>query len=188
MTSLTSNSKLATAARMFGLLLVAVGIFFLLEEVFGIHLSSAAWPFYIIAPGVVLLIAAISVDGPFGEPLSILGGIITGTGLLLAYQDTTDTYESWAYAWALIIPASAGVGLLIYGIFKRRSDKVRSGLALTVAGVVLCVVFNLGLTAATTIDFVHIDSRMWPLFIIGLGVILLVSSFIGTRRHQNDGR
>jgi hypothetical protein len=186
MASLTSNSKLAAAARMFGLLLVAVGLFFLLEEVFGIHLSSAAWPFYIIAPGVVLLIGAISIDGAFGEPLSILGGIVTGTGLLLAYQDNTDTYESWAYTWALIIPASAGVGQLIYGLFKRRSDKVRSGLALTIVGVVLCVVFNLALNAATTIDFVSINSRVWPLFIIGAGVILLVGSFIGTRRHQND--
>ena len=188
MTSLTGNSRLAVAARMLGLLLVAIGIFFLLEEVFGMRLSSAAWPFFIIAPGIVLLIAAISIDGSFGEPLSILGGIITGTGLLLAYQDSTDTYESWAYTWALIIPASAGAGQLIYGIFKRRSDKVRSGLVLTVAGVVLCIVFNLGLTAATTIDFVHISSRVWPLFIIGAGVLLLVGSLISTRRHKNDRR
>jgi hypothetical protein len=188
MFSLTTNSKLAAAARMFGLLLVAVGIFFLLEEVFGLHLSSAAWPFCIIAPSVVLLIGAISIEGSFGEPLAILGGIITGTGLLLGYQDATDTYDSWAYTWALIVPASAGVGLLIYGIFKRRADKVRAGLAVTVAGVVLCLVSNLALNAATSIDFVHISSRVWPLFIIGLGVVLLAGSFIGARRRQSDGR
>jgi hypothetical protein len=188
MFSPTTHSKLAAAARMFGLLLVAVGIFFLLEEVFGLRLSSAAWPFYIIAPGVVLLIGAISNEGSFGEPLAILGGIITGTGLLLAYQDATDTYESWAYAWALIVPASAGAGLLIYGICKRRSDKVRAGLAVTIAGVVLCIVFKLGLTAATSIDFVQISSRVWPLFLIGVGVALLAGSFIGARRHRNDWR
>jgi hypothetical protein len=174
---------LAVAARMFGLLLVAVGLFFLLEEVFGLQLSSDAWPFYIIAPGVVLLIAAISLDGPFGDPLAILGGIVTGTGLLLAYQDSTDTYESWAYAWALIVPASAGVGQLIYGVFKHRVDRVRSGLALTIAGIILYVVFNVGLQAAETIDFVQISSRVWPLFIIGVGVVLLIGGLIGGRRR-----
>lgn len=80
------------------------------------------------------------------------------------------------------------MGLLIYGIFKRHSDKVRGGLAVTAAGVVLCVVLNLALNAATAIDFVHIGSRVRPLFIIALGVILLAGSFIGARRHQNDGR
>jgi hypothetical protein len=184
MFSPTTNSKLAAAARMFGLLLVAVGIFFLLEEVFGLRLSSAAWPFFIIAPGVVLLIGAISIEGSFGEPLAILGGIITGTGVLLAYQDATDTYESWAYTWALIVPASAGVGLLLYGLFKRRPDRVRSGLALTIAGIVLYVVFYLGLQAAETVDFAHISSRVWPLLIIGVGVALLVGSFIDRRRRE----
>jgi hypothetical protein len=80
------------------------------------------------------------------------------------------------------------VGLLIYGIFKRRADKVRAGLAVTVAVVVLCLVSNLALNAATSIDFVHISSRVWPLVIIGLGVVLLAGSFIGARRHRNDGR
>jgi hypothetical protein len=183
MTSQTTSFKFAVAARIFGLLLVAAGIFFLLEEVFGLHLSSSAWPFFIIAPGVALLIAAISIEGPFGDPLSILGGIVTGTGLLLAYQDSTNTYESWAYTWALIVPASAGVGQLIYGVFKRRPDRVRSGLALTIAGLVLCVVFNLSLQAAEAIDFAHIGARVWPLFIIGLGVALLAGSFIGRRRR-----
>jgi peptidoglycan/LPS O-acetylase OafA/YrhL len=168
---------------MFGLLLVAVGIFFLLEQVVEVRLSSSAWPFYIIAPGVILLIAAVSIDGPFGDPLAILGGIVTGTGVLLAVQDSTDTYESWAYAWALIIPASAGVGQLIYGLFKRRTDRIRSGLALTVAGVVLFVICKIGLQAAENFDFVQISARVWPLFIIGVGIVLLVGSFFGRRRH-----
>lgn len=183
MTSQSSRPPLAVAARMFGLLLVAVGIFFLLEQVFDVHLSSSAWPFYIIAPGVVLLIAAVSIDGPFGEPLAILGGIVTGTGVLLAIQDSTDTYESWAYAWALVVPASAGVGLLIYGLFKHRAERIRSGLALTIAGVVLFIVFKLGLQAAENLDFVQISSRVWPLFIIGVGIALLIGSFFGRRRH-----
>lgn len=143
----TRNSKLGVAARMLGLLLVALGGFFLLEEVFGLHLSASAWQFYVIVPGLILIIGASSIEGPLGETLAIVGGVIVGAGALLVYQEASHNYQSWAYTWALIVPGSAGLGQLIYGALRRQPGTVRSGLILTVAGIALCIVVGVGLAA-----------------------------------------
>src|SRR4030042_4003625 len=85
----------------FGGILIAVGVLWLLAQLVGIRVGSYLWPLFIIVPGVVLFVLAMTMEGRAGEGLAITGGIVTMVGLLLFYQNATGHWTSWAYAWAL---------------------------------------------------------------------------------------
>ena len=44
------------------------------------------------------------------------GGITTVVGLVLAVQNATGLWATWAYAWALVGPGGTGLGLVFYGL------------------------------------------------------------------------
>ena len=67
-----------------GLVLVVVGIFFLIMRLFSVDLSSYGWPLYVIIPGLTLLIVGFV---SLGTGALVPGGIVTMTGLILAYAE-----------------------------------------------------------------------------------------------------
>ena len=86
-----------------GLLLIALGAFFLLFQLFpalGAFVRiDQLWPLIVMAVGGgLLLLAVITRTPPLAIPASIVGGI----GLLLFFQNITGYWDSWAYAWTLI--------------------------------------------------------------------------------------
>jgi hypothetical protein len=103
-----------------GALLVAAGLGWLVARTAGVDLGTVVgtlgWPLFVIAPGVVLLVLGLASPREPGQGLAVAGTIVTSVGLLLAYQDATDHWSSWAYAWALIGPAAAGLGLALWGL------------------------------------------------------------------------
>jgi hypothetical protein len=120
-----------------GVLLVALGVLFLAQQLFGFSWSGA-WPFFIIAVGLVFF-AGVVVGGRAAGPLAVPGAVITTVGLILLYQNTFDQYQTWAYAWTLLIVAS-GVGLLIDAAWRNRPERTQLGRALIGVGVALFVV------------------------------------------------
>ena len=104
-----------------GLMLVALGVFFLLAQFLDFNVWGFAWPFMIIIPGLLFFVAMLA-GGPALGALAIPGSIITTIGLILLYQSTFDHFESWSYAWALI-PTAVGIGIIIDG--RRRADPTR---------------------------------------------------------------
>jgi hypothetical protein len=118
-------------------LLVLAGAILLLAQFVRIDLGHYGWPFFLIVPGVALLVAAVTSRGVIGEGLAILGSIITITGLILLYQNATDHFESWAYAWALVFPAAIGLGMVLYGVSAGRPGNVRAGTRLLGIGLIL---------------------------------------------------
>src|SRR5665811_626209 len=110
------RSGTSRGALMVGALLIVLGAAALVVRVSGVEIG---WPAWVILPGVALLIAAFAVPGPGGSGLAAAGGIVTAVGTLLAVQDATGTYASWAYAWALVAPGGVGAGLLLYGLLTR---------------------------------------------------------------------
>jgi hypothetical protein len=120
-----------------GVLLVALGLLFLAQQVFGFSWSGA-WPFFIIAVGLVFF-AGVVVGGRAAGPLAIPGAVITTVGLILLYQSTFDQYQTWAYAWTLLVVAS-GVGLLIDAAWRNRPERAPVGRAVIGVGVALFVV------------------------------------------------
>ena len=65
------------------------------------------WPLYVIIPGITLLVVGFI---SLGSGALIPGGIVTVTGLVIAYQAVTDDWASWSYAWALVVPGGVGLG------------------------------------------------------------------------------
>lgn len=108
-----------TSSRL-GYLLIGISILFLATQWFGFNLSGILWNFFVIAPGAAFLYFAITGDEDKAG-LAFPGAIITGTGLILLYQNLTGHWESWAYVWTLY-PAFVGWALQFNGS-KRGNDK-----------------------------------------------------------------
>ena len=127
-------------AAVAGIVLILLGAGVLALREWGIdpieRIADAGWPLFVVLPGLALLAMALVPAPPRGVGFAIAGCIVTSIGLVLWWQEQTDRYETWAYAWALIGPGAAGLGMLVYGALTRTSDLVRLGLRLlAIAGV-----------------------------------------------------
>ena len=171
-----------------GIGLVLVGALFLLGQVLHVDVGHYGWPFFIIVPGVGLfLIAVLMADR--GEGLAITGSIVAVSGLILLFQDLTDDYESWAYAWALVFPGSVGLGLLLYGLLAGRPHLVRPGVRTTVTGLVLFLVgaiFFEGVVGISGRQFGRGTGIVVSALVIALGAALLAANLMS--RGRTDSR
>lgn len=173
-----------------GGILIALGIFFMLGQLFGIRLGHYVWPFYIIAPGLLLFIFALSTDSDSGEALASVGSVVTMTGLLLFYQNMADHFQSWAYGWALVAPTSIGLGQMVYGLLKEREQTVRNGKRLATIGVAIFLVgaiffeFIIGISG---FGIGRIGRFIWPLLLIALGIfVILRNQWPGSPANQSE--
>ncbi|HEY5495507.1 MAG TPA: hypothetical protein VIK16_02515 [Candidatus Limnocylindrales bacterium] len=172
------ESGTSRGAFVAGALLIVLGAAALVVRVSGVNIG---WPVWVILPGLALLVAAFALPEPGGSGLAAAGGIVTAVGTLLAVQDATGTYASWAYAWALVAPGGVGVGLLLYGLLTRRGDIARGGLASLITGIVLFLVgflFFEGLLHLNGDRFAGLTSLSVPIVIMGIGAAVLVGAII----------
>lgn len=162
-----------------GALLVIVGIGAFLARQAGIDaiqtVTDAGWPFFVIIPGVLLLVASLFQRRPQGLGLAIPGAIVTSVGVLLFYQQATGHWESWAYAWALVGPGAAGLAMIGYGLFAGDPRVIRPGLALSAISAVLFIAGYWYFETIFDTGRVPVDlGASWPLALVALGVIALV--------------
>ncbi|MEA2635831.1 MAG: hypothetical protein QOH92_2598 [Chloroflexota bacterium] len=170
-----------------GGLLVLVGALLLLGQFVRIDIGHYGWPFFVIAPGLVILFLALTARGALGEGLAILGSIISVTGLILLYQNATDHFESWAYAWALIFPGAVGVGMILYGLVASRPGNIRAGTRLVGIGVVLFllgVAFFEGIVGIGGYQFGRPGGVAVGALIIAMGALLLILNLTSRRRQS----
>ena len=171
MRSFTPSSSLAV-----GVVLVVVGIFFLIMRLFNVDLSTYGWPLYVIIPGVTLLVVGFVT---FGTGALVPGGIITMIGLVLAYQNATSDWASWAFAWTLVAPGGVGLGIFLQGLRVRDWKQVRLGRNLMFWAVLL---FMIGFTVfesifnISNIDYGIVGRAALPVLLIVIGVTLLARS------------
>jgi len=123
-----------------GASMLVIGIIWLLSHYLHIPLADYLWPFVIILPGILLFISSLNMENNRGEALSVIGSILTSTGLLLFIQMLTDTWASWAYAWALVAPTSIGLGQMIFGHYKRNQDLQKDGWQMAKVGLIIFAV------------------------------------------------
>ncbi|NWG16813.1 MAG: hypothetical protein HXY41_09270 [Chloroflexi bacterium] len=172
-------------SRVAALVLIGLGVLFLLAQVFNFSIFGTLWPFFVIIPGAAFLYFAGQGDKN-QSGLAIPGAIITGTGVILLYQNVTGHWESWAYAW-LLYPVFLGMALQYMG--RRSGDQgayqsgrglVRWGGIAFIAGAVLfeLVIFGRG---------GFLGSFALPLLLIGVGVLLLLRRETGGKgKAKND--
>jgi len=167
-----------------GGLLVLIGAILLAGQFVRVDIWHYGWPFFIIAPGVLLLILALTSRGFVGEGLAIVGSVITVTGLILLYQNASGHFESWAYAWALI-PASVGLGMVLYGWVAHRPANVRVGTRLLGIGLVIFFLGALFFEGVIGLGGHHLDHTAGValgVVIIAVGALMLVANLASRDR------
>jgi hypothetical protein len=170
-----------------GALFVLIGAILLAGQFVRVDLGHYGWPFFVIAPGILILFVALTARGAVSEGLAILGSIITMSGLILLFQAATDHFESWAYAWALVVPGAIGVGMILYGLTARRPGNVRSGTRLV--GIAL-VLFLLGAAFFESVigiggyELNHSAGVVLGVLIIALGAVMLVLNLTSRGRRS----
>lgn len=172
------------AGRWLGIVLIVLGLVFLAAQVFHIDIGQIAWPFFIVVPGVTLIVLSLIIGDKGGEVLVILGSILTSTGLVLMYQNAFGHWESWAYVWTLVAPTSIGIGLILFGTVRGHPDRARDGLRIATVGVVMFLIAGAFFELVLGIGGLGLGQAGWPLALIGLGVVLLLSNLLGGRRNH----
>lgn len=151
-----------------GIILIALGVVFLLNQLFPQILAGFSWPWILVALGGLFVLG--SLVGRVGG-LMVPGVILLGLGGIFLYQTRTGNWESWAYIWGLI-PAFAGLGMLIGGFYDAELRKARpAALIMIIVGLVLFAVFGgvFGSIFGLSADIL----RFWPVLLILLGLWVL---------------
>lgn len=166
------NKSSLDQSVLMGTLLIVAGIIILAANLLNVQFDGSYWPLYIIGSGLFLFWAA-----HWGDPstsiswLAGAGAVLSTIGLLLAFMEWVDHYESWAYAWTLL-PAAAVAGHMYANRFDPTNWAHKNGAkiirGLIVAFIVLAIIFE---------GFIFNGyGRWWPVLLIFLGLYLLVSS------------
>jgi len=173
-------------AAILGGILILLGLVFFIGQQFNVDLAEWSWPFYVIAPGLALL--ALGLTQRRGSGLAIAGSIVTIVGLVLFYQNTTDHWESWAYAWALVGPGGSGVGMLLYGTRSGDARMAREGF--------WAILSALGIFAVGLVFFegvigisgrrLPLDEWVLPVAIIVIGLLVLVRGLTTRAEPSRD--
>ena len=87
MNSTSSGSR----NQVLGIILVALGVLFFIGQF--VDFGSVAWPFFVIAPGLGLLVWAL-LGGRSAAALAVPGSVVTAIGLILFIQNLFDRFES----------------------------------------------------------------------------------------------
>ncbi|MEP6468749.1 MAG: hypothetical protein ABJC24_03165 [Chloroflexota bacterium] len=176
----------SSGTAVLGGLLIVVGLVFFIGQWLDIDWGAATWPFYVIAPGLALL--AFGLTQRDGSGLTVAGSIVTIVGLVLLYQNATDHWESWAYAWALVGPGGSGLGMLLYGTRSGNRKMARDGFwqVLTAIGLFLAgFIFFEGIIGISG-RRLPLPDWVLPVGVIGLGVLVLIRGFTSRERPPQE--
>lgn len=159
-----------------GLVLIIAGAYFLarqfLPQLPFWDLLDLSWHFYIIAAGILLFLIGLLSGVP---SMAVPAAIVSGIGALLYWQDMTDRWESWAYAWTLI-PGFAGIGTILQGLLgEQTKQSLRQGFNLVIVSLILFSIF------ASILGGWQIFGPYWPVLIILLGLWMIVRVLINKR-------
>lgn len=124
--------------QVIGIILIVAGVLVLLGRT--VNVGSVGWPLFVILPGVALLAWAF-LGGEGATGLAIPGSIVTTIGLILLVQALGDYYQSWSYAWGLIV-SGVGFGIFLQGALTSDHDREREGMRVVTVGLALFAAFG----------------------------------------------
>ncbi len=181
----TRQSSEDRVGLVLGALLFVAGGAALVAQAVNWELPEDGWPWVIILPGIALLIAGLLLRDDGGTALTVAGCVVSTVGGILLYQNTTGSWESWAYVWPLVGPTAAGVGLLLSGLVQGRRPLVGLGTRLALVGMTLFAVFYaffvwiIGLGSEQPRD---IAPWVMPLVLVGLGAVVVGRAILSPHR------
>jgi len=139
----------------------------------------------VIVPGLALLGLGLASAGRPGEVLATVGGVVTMAGVVLGVQNATDRFDTWAYAWALVLVVGAGIGRWLVGVVRGRSDLAASGgwlMAVGLAGFLVLAVFFEVVVGIGGRPVGSGGRYGLAALMIGAGLVLLGRRLLGARR------
>jgi hypothetical protein len=124
-----------------GILLAGTGTAWLVTVAYKVHVTSI-WPYYVIAFGVYLALDSLIAKGEGADWFFALGSAVVVAGLILLYQNHAQIqkghsyrpFDTWAYAWPLVVPGALGLALVLLASFPGRRTGFWPGVRLVVAG------------------------------------------------------
>ncbi len=156
-----------------GVLLILLGLFFLAYQIMPGWMAwlrmEVGWPLIVVGVGAFLLIFGLLVGAP---GMAVPACVVAGIGGILYWQNATNDYSSWAYAWALI-PGFVGVGTILSGLLGagRLRDSLEGGSWLILISLVMFAIFG------SFLGGLNLFGAYWPVLLIALGLIVLVRGF-----------
>src|SRR5579864_4472055 len=165
-----------------GVVLVVLGIFALVIVLSGVDLTQYGWPLFVIVPGLTLLVIGFVGLGPGA---SIPGGVVTMLGLVLAYQNFSGDWPSWAFSWSLVVPFGVGLGMYLQALRDRDMVALRRGRTLMGIGLLIFMigfVFFESILGISQRDYGVVGKGALPALLIVIGGVLLVRSVQRSRR------
>lgn len=156
-----------------GLAVIGFGVLLLATQMAGIALMSYAWPAFVLVPGLLLMMPAynstpekISRASFFAVPGALL---LTVGGLLFSMNLANGYFEAMAYSWPLMV-----IGVLAGLMYMHRFNE--SHPIHTNGRKAMRVLFYLFTGFALFFELLIFESfsPILPVFLIGLGVLLLV--------------
>jgi len=167
-----------------GILLLALGVFFLVGQFIGRGFWSLFWPFIIIAVGAGFFVG-MRAGGPHVSGLAIPGSVVSMIGLILLVQNTFRQWQTWSYAWALIIVA-VGIGLMIHASFSGIEGPRRAGLYLVRLGLILFLAFGVFFEVLFFLLGNHYGSAIfWSVALIAVGFYFIFARGRGIFRSPD---
>ncbi len=168
----------------FGVLLILLGGWFMaVQFVPGLadwFTKYADWPFWVIGPGIIFFVAAL-LSGV--SALVIPGSIISGIGGILYYQNLTGDWESWSYAWTIII-GFVGIGVFLMHLLDGNIKKAfKEGGDTVLTSAMMFLIF--GSFMRYVLGDEPFFGEYWPVLIIIWGVWLLIRPMF--RKGKSSG-
>lgn len=169
-----------------GVLLILAGATVLGIRQLGLDVAEAGWPLFVIVPGIVLFLVGLAVGGRGGTGFAVAGSIATVSGLILAFQDRTGLWATWAYAWALVAPGGVGLGLAVYGALTRQRDLALGGVWTLLTGLVIFIVgaFFFESVIGLSGDRIEGLDTLLAGAVVVLGVVVVALGLAGGRRRS----
>lgn len=156
--------------------LIGLGGLFLLGQWTDFDIFGNLWTLFVLIPGLACLTIALRAQDKKTVGFIFPGIIVTGTALILSYQNLTGHWESWAYIWSLY-PAMVGLGLQFVGRRTDDNNALRVGrtmsLVASLAFVGLAALFELFIFNGVGFGVL---TAIVPLGMIAVGLYLLLHS------------
>ena len=185
---LRSSARRPASWEALGALLIVVGVAVAIVQWTSLRIDHLAWPLFILVPGLALQTLALFAPRPMGTGLSVAGGMTTIAGAVLLFQNGTGLWDTWAYAWALVVPGGAGLGLIGQGLAEGDREMARAGTTALFAGLVLFVGGGAFFESVLHLSGPSLGAMrgVFPALLIAIGIVFLGSRLVA--KETDDAR